>query len=124
MAKPVPTDALLIYLHLYQQIICRDSSKDTPTDDLWVNIHLSLQKCVGKFLPWCSDPTSSPHLEEILFGGIVDLDLLSCFPKIGQESSEGSGGIELSKMCNNGGERERKKLSKQWGRRQIGRAHV
>ena len=32
------------------------------------------------------DPTSSPHLEEILFGGEVDLDLLSCFPKFGQES--------------------------------------
>ena len=53
------------------------------------------------------DPTSSPHLEEILFGGVVDLDLLSCFPKNGQESSEGSGGIELSKMCNNGGERKK-----------------
>ena len=43
------------------------------------------------------DPTSSPHLEEILIGGEVDLDLLSCFPKFGQESSEGLGGIELSK---------------------------
>ena len=41
------------------------------------------------------DPTSSPHLEEILVGGVVDLDLLSCFPKFEQESSEGSGGIDL-----------------------------
>ena len=45
------------------------------------------------------DPTSSPHLEEILFGGEVDLDLLSCFPKFGQESSEGLGGIELSNIA-------------------------
>ena len=29
-------------------------------------------------------------------------------PKDGQESLEGSGGIKLSKMCNNGGEREQK----------------
>ena len=42
-------------------------------------------------------PTSSPHSEEILFGGKVDLDLLSYFPKFGQESSKGLGGIDLSK---------------------------
>ena len=36
---------------------------------------------------------------------MVDLDLLSCFPKFGQESLEGNGGIKLSSMCNNGGER-------------------
>ena len=54
------------------------------------------------------DPTSSPHLEEILFGGIVDLDLLSCFPKFGQESLEGLGGIELSK-CLAMEEREQEK---------------
>ena len=58
------------------------------------------------------DPTSSPHLEEILFGGKVDLDLLSSFPKFGQESSEGLGGIELSSCCNNGGEREKELLGK------------
>ena len=45
------------------------------------------------------DPTIFPHLEEILFGGVLDLDLLSCFPKFGQESSEGSRGIELSKIA-------------------------
>jgi len=27
------------------------------------------------------DPKSSPHLEERLIGGDVDLDLLSCFPQ-------------------------------------------
>ena len=54
------------------------------------------------------DPQSSPHLEEEWIGGMVDLDLLSCFPKFGQESLEGSGGNKLSKMCNNGGEREQK----------------
>ena len=66
------------------------------------------------------DPLSSPHLEEDLIGGMVDLDLLSCFPKDGQESLEGSRGIKLSKMCNNGGEREQKvhlDPLKRWGRR-------
>ena len=37
------------------------------------------------------DPLSSPHLEEKLIGGNVDLGLLSCFPKDGQESLEGLG---------------------------------
>ena len=54
------------------------------------------------------DPLGSPHLEENMIGGMVDLDPLSCFPKDGQESLEGSGEIKLSKMCNNGGEREQK----------------
>ena len=52
------------------------------------------------------DPQVSPHLEGILIGGMVDLDLLSWIPKFGQESSEGLRGIKLSKMCNNGGEKE------------------
>ena len=55
------------------------------------------------------DPTSSPHLEEISFGGIVDLDLLSCFPKNGQESLEGRVGIKLSRFTTME-EREEKKL--------------
>ena len=54
------------------------------------------------------DLLGSPHLEEEWIGEMVDLDLLSCFPKNEQESLEGSGGIELSKKCNNGGEREKK----------------
>ena len=37
------------------------------------------------------DPLGSPHLEEKLIGGNVDLGLLSCFPKDGQESLEGLG---------------------------------
>ena len=46
----------------------------------------------------------------------VDLDLLSCFPKNGQESLEGRVGIELSK-CATMEERERKKSCwKKWGR--------
>ena len=49
-----------------------------------------------------------------MIGGVVDLNLLSCSPKFGQESSEGSGGIELSKCCNNGGERENE-LSPKFG---------
>ena len=35
------------------------------------------------------DPTGSPHLEEIWFGGIVDLDLLSLFPLKGGENHGG-----------------------------------
>ena len=64
------------------------------------------------------DPTSSPHLEEILFGEKMDLDLLSCFPKFGQESSEGSGGIELSKIATMA-RREKKSSSKRWGRKPL-----
>ena len=55
------------------------------------------------------DLLGSPHLEEEWIGGMVDLDLLSCFPKNGQESSEGSGGIELSRFARME-EREGKKL--------------
>ena len=54
------------------------------------------------------DLLGSPHLEEEWIGGMVDLDLLSCFPKDGKESLEGSGGIKLSKICNNGGERAKR----------------
>ena len=57
------------------------------------------------------DPTSSHHLEEILFGGIVDLDLLSYFPKNGQKSWEGSGGIKLSRFATMEREREKKMAS-------------
>ena len=64
------------------------------------------------------DPTSSPHLEEILFGGRTDLDLLSCFPKNGQKSLEGSGGIELSRFAKKV-ERERKRAQEKWGRRPL-----
>ena len=69
------------------------------------------------------DPLDSPHLEEEWIGGMVDIDLLSCFPKDGQESLEGSGGIKLSRMCNNGAERVRRdskrleEVLKQRGRR-------
>ena len=63
------------------------------------------------------DPTSSPHLEEILFRGKVDLDLLSCFPKFGQESSEGLGGIELSKYWQWRRESKGSDLPEKWGRR-------
>jgi hypothetical protein len=37
------------------------------------------------------DPNRFPHLEEILLGGDVDLDLLSLFP---QKDSTSMGGIE------------------------------
>ena len=51
------------------------------------------------------DPKGSPHLEEIWFGGKVDLDLLSLFP---QKVAKSIGGIERSQAqekVNNGGER-------------------
>jgi hypothetical protein len=37
------------------------------------------------------DPIGSPHLEEILIGGKIDLDILSHFP---QEDARIIGGIE------------------------------
>ena len=46
-----------------------------------------------------------------MIGGMVDLDLLSCFPKDGQESLEGSGGIKLSKSATME-ERESKRFTK------------
>ena len=65
----------------------------------------------------------SPHLEEKWIGGVVDLDLLSCFPKNGQESLEGSVAIELSK-CATMEEREEKWLHrKKWGRSPFYRGH-
>ena len=45
------------------------------------------------------DLLGSPHLEEERIGGMVDLDLLSCFPKDGQESLEESGGSKLSRCA-------------------------
>ena len=53
------------------------------------------------------DPKGSPHKEEKLIGGVVDLDLLSCFSKYGQESLEGLRGIKALEV-NNGGERGEK----------------
>ena len=48
---------------------------------------------------------------------MVDLDLLSCFPKFGQESSKRIGGIELSK-CLAMEEREQEKgLGKKLGKK-------
>ena len=44
------------------------------------------------------DLLGSPHLEEEWIGGMVDPYLLSCFPKNGQESLEGSGGIKLTSL--------------------------
>ena len=40
-----------------------------------------------------------PHLEEEWIGGMVDLDLLSCFPRNGQESLEERVGIKLSRFA-------------------------
>jgi hypothetical protein len=51
------------------------------------------------------DPPCSPHLEEILIGGNIDLDLLSLFP---QKDARIMGGMEEGgQACkvNNGGER-------------------
>ena len=66
------------------------------------------------------DLLGSPHLEEEWIGGMVDLDLLSCFPKNGQESLEGSGGIKLSRfatMEEREGKSELELLENQWGRK-------
>ena len=55
------------------------------------------------------DPKGSPHKEEKVIGGVVDLDLLSLFPKFGQESLEGLRGIKAL-VDNNEGVREAPKL--------------
>ena len=65
------------------------------------------------------DLLSSPHLEEERIGGMVDLDLLSCFPKNWQESLEGSGGIKLSRFATMEERESKKNFSKQWGRRPL-----
>ena len=41
------------------------------------------------------DPRGSPHLEEKVIGGYVDLDLLSLFP---QERARIIGGLRVSKL--------------------------
>ena len=70
------------------------------------------------------DPKSSPHLEEKLTGGNVDLNLLSLFP---QKVARSIGGIERSQAqenVNNGGEksfRVGQSLGFIWGRRPLKR---
>ena len=49
---------------------------------------------------------------------MVDLDLLSYFPKNGQDSLEGSGGIELSK-CATMEEREEKEQGEKMGKKPL-----
>jgi hypothetical protein len=65
------------------------------------------------------DPIGSPHLEEKVIGGNVDLDLLSLFP---QKDARIMGGMErkgkLFKV-NNGGERVPNSCPAQGGRRGI-----
>ena len=63
-------------------------------------------------------PLSSPHLEERLIGGNVDIDLLSCFPKDGQESLERLREIQAFSKSNKGGERK-KWAASSWGRRRL-----
>jgi hypothetical protein len=65
------------------------------------------------------DPIGSPHLEEKMIGGNVDLDLLSLFP---QKDARIMGGKEQGGQAfkiNNGGERSPKMLLAQGGRRDI-----
>jgi hypothetical protein len=64
------------------------------------------------------NPRCSPHLEEEVIGGNVDLDLLSLFP---QKDSRTMGGrkreVKLAKV-NNGGERIRA-ATPSWRRRGL-----
>jgi hypothetical protein len=65
------------------------------------------------------DPIGSPHLEEKVIGGNVDLDLLSLFP---QRYARIMGGMEEGGKAfkiNNGGERSTKTWLAQGGRRGI-----
>jgi hypothetical protein len=54
------------------------------------------------------DPIGSPHIEEILIGGNVDLDLLSLFPQKDARIMGGMGRKGKLFKVNNGGERKRK----------------
>jgi hypothetical protein len=65
------------------------------------------------------DPIGSPHLEEKVIGGNVDLDLLSLFPK---KDARIMGGMEEGGQAfkiNNEGERSPKTWLAQEGRRSI-----
>ena len=53
------------------------------------------------------DPKGSPHLEEIWFGGIVDLGLLLQSSKDQRVWVEGLGDLYDLSSRNNGGEREK-----------------
>ena len=64
------------------------------------------------------DLLGSPHLEKEWIGRMVDLDLLSCFPKDGQESLERSGGLKLSRFATME-EREQEEILNHWGRRPL-----
>ena len=54
------------------------------------------------------DPLGSPHLEERLIGGNVDLDILSLFPQICVRIMGGSERKASFSKVNNGGERGEK----------------
>ena len=68
------------------------------------------------------DPLGSPHLEERLIGGNVDLDLLSLFP---QKYARFIGGIERgasfsrSTMVGERGENVLPWMGNHWGRRPL-----
>jgi hypothetical protein len=51
------------------------------------------------------DPIGSPHTEEIMIGGNVDLDLLSLFPQKDARIMGGLGRKSKLFKVNNGGER-------------------
>jgi hypothetical protein len=51
------------------------------------------------------DPIGSPHIEEIIIGGNVDLDLLSLFPQKDARIMEEMGRKGKLLKVNNGGER-------------------
>jgi hypothetical protein len=63
------------------------------------------------------DPNRFPHLEEIMIGGYVDLDLLSLFPQINSTSMGGIESMASFFKVNNGGERVQKEGTTQGGRR-------
>jgi hypothetical protein len=61
------------------------------------------------------DPNRLPHLEEILFGGDVDLDLPSLFPQKNSTSMREIESRESFFEVNNGGERVWEKLQPKGG---------
>ena len=70
-----------------------------------------------KATPKDLDPKASPNLEEIWFGGNVDLDLLSLFPLKGGKNQ---GGVDRRQALKKSTMEERvQRLGNHWGRRPL-----
>jgi hypothetical protein len=72
---------------------------------LWRNMRGRTKEKIHKELQDL-DPIGSPHIEEIMIGGNVDLDLLSLFPQKDARIMGGMGRKGKLFKVNSGGERK------------------